>query len=43
VAERLREAGVRVLGEPRRGAGGHRYLFVHPGSACGVLWELIQG
>ena len=41
-AERLRNDGARVLGEPRRGAGGHTYLFVHPSSASGVLWELIQ-
>ncbi len=41
-AERLQRDGARVLGEPRRGAGGHTYLFVHPSSASGVLWELIQ-
>ena len=41
--ERLRAAGVRLLGEPRRGAGGHLYVFVHPSSTGGVLWELIQG
>jgi LAO/AO transport system kinase len=39
---RLRESGTRLLGEPRQGAGGHTYVFVHPGSAGGVLWELIQ-
>ena len=38
----LRSAGVRVLNEPQRGAGGHLYVFVHPASAGGVLWELIQ-
>ena len=42
-AKRLREAGVQPIGEPRTGAGGHQYLFVHPNSAGGVLWELIQG
>jgi methylmalonyl-CoA epimerase len=39
---RLREAGGRILNEPRRGAGGHLYSFVHPASAGGVLVELIQ-
>ena len=24
------------------GAGGHRYIFVHPSSAGGVLLELVQ-
>ena|SRR6185437_14658013 len=41
-AQRLQEAGARLLNEPRRGAGGHRYVFVHPSSAAGVLLELIQ-
>jgi LAO/AO transport system kinase len=40
--ERLRASGARVLGEPRAGAGGHRYVFVHPASAGGVLLELIE-
>ncbi|HVW10596.1 MAG TPA: methylmalonyl-CoA epimerase [Bryobacteraceae bacterium] len=40
--ERLRAAGAKLLNEPRRGAGGHLYVFVHPGSAGGVLWEIIQ-
>jgi len=40
--EKLTAAGARVLHEPRRGAGGHLYTFVHPSSAGGVLWELIQ-
>jgi len=39
---RLRQAGSRILNEPRRGAGGHLYSFVHPASAAGVLVELIQ-
>jgi LAO/AO transport system kinase len=42
VAARLREAGARLLGEPQQGAGGHTYVFIHPSSAGGVLWELIQ-
>jgi LAO/AO transport system kinase len=40
---RLRAAGARLLNEPRPGAGGHLYVFVHPSSAGGVLLELIQG
>jgi methylmalonyl-CoA epimerase len=41
-AGRLKQAGARLLNEPRPGAGGHRYVFVHPASAGGVLLELIQ-
>jgi methylmalonyl-CoA epimerase len=40
--ERLKSAGARLLNEPRTGAGGHTYVFVHPGSTGGVLLELIQ-
>ena len=40
--ERLRSGGARLLNEPRRGAGGHLYVFVHPSSSGGVLIELIQ-
>jgi methylmalonyl-CoA epimerase len=40
--ERLRAEGARVLDEPRRGAGGHLYVFIHPASTGGVLLELIQ-
>jgi methylmalonyl-CoA epimerase len=40
--ERLRASGARLLNEPRNGAGGHLYVFVHPASASGVLLELIQ-
>ncbi len=40
--ERLRSAGARILNEPRTGAGGHLYVFVHPASTGGVLLELIQ-
>ena len=40
--ERLRASGARLLNEPRAGAGGHRYVFVHPASTGGVLLELIQ-
>ncbi len=40
--ERLRSAGAKLLNEPRAGAGGHLYVFVHPASTGGVLLELIQ-
>jgi methylmalonyl-CoA epimerase len=40
--QRLKREGARLLNEPRRGAGGHLYVFVHPASAGGVLLELIQ-
>ncbi|HEX7359455.1 MAG TPA: methylmalonyl Co-A mutase-associated GTPase MeaB [Bryobacteraceae bacterium] len=40
--ERLKQQGARLLNEPRRGADGHTYVFVHPASAGGVLLELIQ-
>jgi methylmalonyl-CoA epimerase len=42
VVERLRGGGARLLNEPRPGAGGHLYVFVHPSSTGGVLLELIQ-
>ncbi|MEO8596088.1 MAG: methylmalonyl Co-A mutase-associated GTPase MeaB [Candidatus Solibacter sp.] len=38
----LAAAGARLLNEPRTGAGGHTYVFVHPASTGGVLLELIQ-
>ena len=40
--ERLKTAGARLLNEPRPGAGGHLYVFIHPASTGGVLLELIQ-
>lgn len=42
MAERLAAAGVRLLNEPRQGAGGHWYVFIHPASTGGVLLELIE-
>jgi LAO/AO transport system kinase len=39
---RLQAGGARIIGEPRKGAGGHLYVFVHPASTGGVLLELIQ-
>jgi LAO/AO transport system kinase len=38
----LKASGARLLNEPRPGAGGHIYVFVHPASTGGVLLELIQ-
>jgi len=40
--EKLQASGARVLNEPRTGAGGHLYSFIHPSSTGGVLLELIQ-
>jgi LAO/AO transport system kinase len=40
--ERLKAQGARLLNEPRAGAGGHLYVFVHPSTTGGVLLELIQ-
>jgi methylmalonyl-CoA epimerase len=40
---RLRKDGVRLVSEEIKvGAGGHRYVFVHPSSAGGVLLELVE-
>jgi len=42
--ERLKKDGVRLVSEEiKTGAGGHKYIFVHPSSAGGVLLELVQG
>lgn len=42
--ERLKAAGTRLINqEIKVGAGGHRYVFVHPASAGGVLLELVEG
>ena len=41
--ERLKKDGVRLVSdEIKIGAGGHRYVFVHPSSAGGVLLELVE-
>lgn len=42
IVDRLKSQGARLLNEPRPGAGGHVYVFVHPASTGGVLLELIQ-
>jgi methylmalonyl-CoA epimerase len=40
---RLKKDGVRLVSEEiKTGAGGHRYVFVHPASAGGVLLELVE-
>jgi methylmalonyl-CoA epimerase len=41
---KLKNDGVRLVSEEIKvGAGGHRYVFVHPSSAGGVLLELVEG
>lgn len=41
--ERLKASGARLIDEEIKvGAGGHRYVFVHPSSAGGVLLELVE-
>ncbi|MGA3052802.1 MAG: methylmalonyl-CoA epimerase [Candidatus Korobacteraceae bacterium] len=41
--ERLKASGTRLVSdEIKIGAGGHRYIFVHPSSAGGVLLELVE-
>lgn len=40
---RLKTDGVRLVSnEIKIGAGGHRYVFVHPSSTNGVLLELVE-
>jgi methylmalonyl-CoA epimerase len=42
--ERLKQDGVRLVSdEIKVGAGGHKYVFVHPSGAGGVLLELVEG
>lgn len=41
--EKLKNDGVRLVSEEIKiGAGGHRYVFVHPSSTGGVLLELVE-
>jgi methylmalonyl-CoA epimerase len=41
--QKLKADGVRlVTDEIKTGAGGHRYVFVHPSSTGGVLLELVE-
>jgi methylmalonyl-CoA epimerase len=42
--ERLRKDGIRLVSEEiKTGAGGHKYVFLHPSSTGGVLLELVEG
>jgi len=41
--KRLKASGARLVNDDIKvGAGGHRYVFVHPASAGGVLLELVE-
>ena len=41
--ERMKQSGTRFVSDQIKiGAGGHRYVFVHPASAGGVLLELCE-
>jgi methylmalonyl-CoA epimerase len=41
--QKLKADGVRLVSEEIKvGAGGHRYVFVHPSSTGGVLLELVD-
>jgi len=41
--EGLGKDGVRLVSEEiKTGAGGHKYVFVHPASTGGVLLELVE-
>ena len=41
--EKLKSENVRLVSEEIKiGAGGHRYVFVHPSSTGGVLLELVE-
>jgi methylmalonyl-CoA epimerase len=41
--EKMKAQGVLLVSETIQvGAGGHRYVFVHPSSANGVLLELVE-
>lgn len=41
--QRAKAAGLKLVRDDIQvGAGGHRYVFVHPASAGGVLMELVE-
>jgi methylmalonyl-CoA epimerase len=43
VVQKLKSEGVRLVSdEIKTGAGGHRYVFVHPSGTGGVLLELVE-
>ena len=40
---KLKSEGVRLISEEiKTGAGGHKYVFIHPSGAGGVLLELVE-
>jgi methylmalonyl-CoA epimerase len=42
--DRLKRDGVRLVSDAvKTGAGGHKYVFIHPSSTGGVLLELVEG
>ena len=44
IVAKLKGDGVRLISEEIKiGAGGHKYVFVHPASTGGVLLELVEG
>jgi methylmalonyl-CoA epimerase len=43
VVQKLKAEGTRLVSnEIKIGAGGHRYIFLHPSSTSGVLIELVE-
>jgi methylmalonyl-CoA epimerase len=41
--QRLKSGGTRLVSEEIKiGAGGHRYVFIHPSRSAGVLIELVE-
>jgi methylmalonyl-CoA epimerase len=41
--DRLKQDRVRLVSEEMKiGAGGHRYIFLHPSGTGGVLLELVE-
>jgi len=41
--KKLKSENVRLVSEEIKiGAGGHRYVFVHPSGTAGVLLELVE-
>ena len=43
VVEKLKAEGTRLVSnEIKIGAGGHRYIFLHPSGTSGVLIELVE-
>jgi methylmalonyl-CoA epimerase len=41
--QKLKVEGTRLVSdEIKIGAGGHRYIFLHPSSTSGVLIELVE-